>query len=212
MNPNVDTYLIDGCGRCSYYQTPQCKVHTWTEELKQLRRIVLSCGLKEEFKWSQPCYTFQNKNILIVTAFKEYTALAFFKGVLLKDVNKILVAPGKSSQSSRQIRFTNVNEIEEMEPLIKAYIFEAIEVEKADMKVRFKRNPEPIPYELQQKLDGNRVFKTAFEALTPGRQRGYILYFSIPKQSKTRTARIEKCVQKILDGEGLNDKYKSVKK
>lgn len=206
MNPEVDTYLSDGCGRCSLYQTPQCKVHNWTEELKQLRRIVLECGLQEELKWSQPCYSFKNSNILIVTAFKEYAALAFFKGVLLKDFKGILVAPGESSQSSRQARFTNVKDIIEKETILKAYIFEAIEVEKAGLKVNFKKNPEPIPEEFQKKMDEIPAFKKAFEALTPGRQRGYILHFSQPKQSKTRASRVEKYMPKILNGKGINDR------
>ena len=211
MNPKVDQYLIDGCGRCPFYRTPQCKVHNWTEEIKQLRRIVMECGLREDFKWSQPCYTFQDKNIVIVTAFKEYAALSFFKGTLLRDVKGILEAPGKSSQSARQIRFTNTEEIINLEPDLKAYIHEALEVEKAGLKVKFKKNPEPIPEELQQKLEEDMDLKMAFEALTPGRKRGYIIYFSQPKQSKTRTVRIEKCIPKILNGEGLNDKYKSRK-
>jgi uncharacterized protein YdeI (YjbR/CyaY-like superfamily) len=212
MNPKVDTYLIDGCGRCSNYQTPQCKVHTWSDELKLLRRIVLDCGLREELKWSQPCYTFRGNNILIVTAFKEYTSLTFFKGALLKDPNHILTSPGKNSQSIRQVRFTNVQEIVDMETVLKAYLFEAVEVEKAGLKVNFIKTPEPIPEELQQKLNENIVFRKAFEALTPGRQRGYTLYFSQPRQSRTRTARIEKCVQIILKGEGLNDNYRSKRK
>ncbi|MFM1875036.1 MAG: hypothetical protein RL266_773 [Bacteroidota bacterium] len=212
QDPQVDTYLIDGCGRCSYYQTPHCKVHSWTDELKQLRQIVLDCGLTEEFKWSQPCYTYQNKNILIVTAFKEYASLAFFKGTLLQDEKGILVAPGKNSQAGRQIRFTSVEDIIGMEPTLKAYIYEALEVEKGGLKANFKKNPEPIPDELQQRLDEFPDFKTAFEALTPGRQRGYIIHFSQPKQSKTRTERIEKCIPKIMNGEGLHDTYKAAKK
>ncbi len=209
MNPKVDTYLIDGCGRCSLYQTPHCKVNTWQEELTLLRKIVLDSGLQEEFKWSQPCYTFQNKNILIVTAFKGYAALAFFNGSLLKDPYNILVSPGKNSQAVRQIPFTNVQEVAEMEPFLKAYIQEAIEVNKAGLTVNFKKAPQAMPTELQEKLDKFPAFKTAFMALTPGRQRGYILHFAQPKQPKTRVARIEKCMPKILKGEGLNDHYKS---
>lgn len=210
MNPKVDTYLSEGCGRCPMYRTPQCKVHTWGDELMRLRNIVLDCGLHEDFKWSQPCYTFQNSNILLVTALKEYVAIAFFKGALLKDTNDILVAPGENSQSARLIRFTDVKDIIEMEDILRTYIFEAIEVEKAGLKIKFKKNPEPIPIELKQKLDENPALKTAFKALTPGRQRGYILHFSQPKQSKTRITRIEKCIPKIFNGEGLNDKYHSM--
>lgn len=212
MNPKVDTYLAEGCGRCSCYKTPQCKVHTWTDELSALRRIVLDCGLDEAFKWSQPCYTFENKNILLVTAFREYASIAFFKGALLKDTDKILVSPGDNSQATRQIRFANRKDIVESESIIKAYIYEAIEVEKAGLKINFKRDQKTIPVELQTKLDEDHAFKKAFEALTPGRQRGYILYFDQPKQSGTRMARIEKYIAKILNGEGLTDKYKPGKK
>ncbi len=205
MNPKVDIYLIDGCGRCKLYQTPQCKVRSWTEELKQLRRIVLDCGLEEEFKWSQPCYTFRNKNILLVTAFKEFAALALFKGALLKDSHNILVAPGESSQAVRQVRVTSVHDIIEMEPILRAYIQEAIEVEKSGLKVNFKKNPEPLPEELKGKFVELPDLKLAFEALTAGRQRGYILHFSQPKQSKTKVSRIEKCITRILNGKGLTD-------
>lgn len=206
MNPNVDEYLAIGCGRCELYNTPQCKVHHWPEELVQLRRIALECGLLEEYKWSQPCYTFQGKNVLIVTALKDYACLAFFKGVLLKDPDKLLIAPGKSSQSDRQFRFTNADDILKLESTIKAYIHEAIEVEKAGLKVNFKKNLEPIPEELLQKFEAYPDLKTAFEALTPGRQRGYILHFSAPKQSATRTSRIEKCIDKIMTGKGFHDR------
>lgn len=206
MNPKIDNYLAEGCGRCPLGGTPECKVHDWQEELVQLRRIVLDCGLTEALKWSVPCYTFQQKNILLVSAFKEFCALSFFKGVLLKDTEDILSKPGENSQSSRLLRFTNVQEVIAQEPIIKAYIHEAIEVEKAGLKVKFKKNPEPIPEELQQKLDENPALKTAFEALTPGRQRGYILYFSGAKQSKTRAARVEKYTQKILEGKGFHDR------
>jgi uncharacterized protein YdeI (YjbR/CyaY-like superfamily) len=212
MNPKIDNYLTDGCGRCPLGGTPGCKVHSWTEELKKLRKIVLDCGLTEEIKWGVPCYTFQQKNILLVSAFKEYCALSFFKGSLLSDKNNILQKPGENSQAARLFKFTSVQEILEMEAILEAYIFEAIEVEKAGLRVVFKKNPEPIPDELQQKLDEDLFLRTAFEELTPGRQRGYILYFSQPKQSRTRVARIEKCIPKILNGEGLNDRYKPVKK
>ncbi len=205
MKPTVDTYLMEGCGRCPMWRTPKCKVNTWKDELKLLRKIVLDCGLTEELKWSQPCYTFQKSNILIMAAFKEYCALAFFKGTLLKDTKDILVSPGKSSQAVRQLRFTNLNEIIELESIIKSYIYESIEVEKAGLKVQFKKKPEPIPEELQLALNKNPSFKLAFKSLTSGRQRGYIIHFSQPKQSKTRLARIEKYKQKILDGKGFFD-------
>lgn len=212
MNPNVDTYLLEGCGRCNHYQTPECKVHAWPEELVELRRIVLECGLNEEYKWSQPCYTFQGHNVLIVTAFKDYTCISFFKGVLLKDDHKILITPGQSSQSARQLRFTKVKDVLALEPLIKAYVFESIEVEKAGLKVEFKQNLEPIPEEFQQKMDEDPILKMAFEALTPGRQRGYILHFSQPKQSATRIKRIEKYASMILNGKGIHDDYRASRK
>jgi uncharacterized protein YdeI (YjbR/CyaY-like superfamily) len=206
MNNHVDLYLEEGCGRCSLYRTPQCKVHNWPEELKQLRRIVLDCGLEETYKWSQPCYMFQKKNILLVSALKEYAALAFFKGALLGDPEKILIAPGPNSQSARQIRFTSVKQIMEMESVLKAYVFEAIEVEKLGLKVRFKEELEPIPEELQQRFEDLPELRSAFESLTPGKQRGYLLHFSQPKQSKTRESRIDKSMVKIFNGKGLNDR------
>ena len=206
MNPNVDRYFIEGCGRCPLGGTPQCKVLSWQEEMKLLRTILLDCGLTEEVKWSVPCYTFQKKNIVLMSAFKEYCALGFFKGALLKDPAGILTKPGKNSQAMRQARFTTVQQVLELEPVLRACIREAIDVEKAGLKVAFKKNPEPVPGELQQKLDEDPALKTAFEALTPGRQRGYILHFSAAKQSKTRVSRIEKCIPRILAGKGFHDR------
>ena len=193
MNPKVDEFIS--------------KAKKWQEELAKLRAIVLDCQLTEELKWGKPCYTFQKSNIVIISGFKEYCALNFFKGALLKDPNGILVKPGEHTQAGRQIRFTNVREIVEMEPILKAYIYEAIEVEKARLKVNYKKTSEfIIPEEFQNKLDEIPALKTAFDALTPGRQRAYILYFSAPKQSKTRVSRVEKCMQHILNGKGLNDR------
>ena len=212
MNPKIDNYLVEGCGRCPLGGTADCKVLRWTKELEILRSIVLECGLTEQLKWGVPCYTFKNKNIALVSAFKDYAALSFFKGSLLSDTMEILTTHGENSQAIRFFKFTNVQQIIEKKAIIKAYIFEAIEVEKQGLKVEFKKNPEPIPEELQQQLKQDLLFKTAFEALTPGRQRGYIIYFSQPKQSKTRVSRIQKCTPKILNGEGLNDKYKSKEK
>src|SRR5229473_5520559 len=192
MNPKVDFYFT--------------KAKKWQEELEQLRMIVLECGLTEELKWGVPCYTFQKSNIVLIHVFKEYCALLFFKGALLNDANGILIQQTKNVQAGRQIRFTNVREIVKMKPVLKAYIYEAIEVEKAGLKVNFKKTTEfKIPEEFQNKLDEIPVLKTAFNALTPGRQRAYILYFSAPKQSKTRESRVEKCMQQILNGKGLND-------
>ena len=192
MNPKVDGYLR--------------KAKKWQKELAKLRMIILDCGLTEELKWGQPCYTFQKSNIVLIHGFKEYCALLFFKGALLKDANGILIQQTENVQAARQIRFTNVREIVEMEPILKAYIYEAIEVEKAGLKVNFKKTSEfKIPEEFQKKLDETPALKKAFAALTPGRQRGYLFYFSQPKQSKTRKSRVEKHMQQILNGKGLND-------
>src|SRR5205823_6917573 len=191
MNPKVDQYLR--------------RAKKWQKEMEKLRRISLGCGLTEESKWGKPCYTFQNSNIVLIHGFKEYCALLFMKGSLLKDAKGILVQQTENVQAARQIRFTNVREIVKIEPVLKAYIKEAIEVEKAGLEVGYKKTSEfVIPEEFQNRLDESPALKTAFGALTPGRQRGYILYFSAAKQSKTREARVETCVQQILDGKGLN--------
>jgi uncharacterized protein YdeI (YjbR/CyaY-like superfamily) len=189
MNRKVDEYLR--------------KAKKWREEMKKLRRISLDCGLTEELKWGKPCYTFQQSNIVIIQGFKEFCALLFCKGALLNDPTGILKRFGW--QAARRIPFTNVREIVEMEPILKACIHEAIEAEKAGLKVTLKKIPEPIPEELQNKLDEIPALKAAFEALMPGRQRGYILYVSGAKQSKTRESRVEKCMPQILNGKGLND-------
>ncbi|MGN7393650.1 YdeI/OmpD-associated family protein [Peribacillus frigoritolerans] len=182
------------------------KAKNWKEEYETLRNIVLDCELTEEFKWMHPCYTFEKKNIVLIHGFKEYCALLFHKGALLQDAHGLLIQQTENVQGARQIRFTNVQEIVATESILKAYIHEAIEVEKAGLEVEFKKNEEfIIPEELHNKFDDIPALKTAFEALTPGRQRAYILYFSQAKQSKTRESRIEKCMQKILDGKGLKD-------
>lgn len=191
-NPNVDAVLR--------------RALKWREELEALRTIVLDCGLTEELKWYQPCYTFQGKNIVLIHGFKEYCALLFFKGVLLRDPRGILIQQTQNVQAGRQIRFTNVREIVKMKPILKSYIQDAIEVEKSGLKVRHKETSEyKVPEEFQKKLDDNPALKTAFAALTPGRQRGYLFYFSQPKRSETREARVEKCMQQIFRGKGLND-------
>ncbi|MFF0830522.1 YdeI family protein [Brevibacillus sp. NPDC003359] len=191
-NPKVDEFLN--------------KAKKWKAEFEKLRNIVLACELTEEFKWMHPCYTFEKKNIVLIHGFKEYCALLFQKGALLKDPHGILIQQTENVQAARQIRFTNLEEIIEMESILKAYIQEAIEVEKAGLEVSLKKHEEyVIPEELQKKMDEIPTLKTAFEALTPGRQRAYILHFSTPKQSKTREARVEKCMQQILEGKGLND-------
>ena len=179
----------------------------WQEEYLMLRKIILDCGLKEELKWGVPCYTLSGKKVVLMHGFKEYCALLFHKGALLKDTDGILVQQTENVQAARQIRFTGTEEIEELEAVLKAYIFEAMEVEKAGLKVELKKTRDfDSPEELQQVLEENPEFKTAFESLTPGRQRGYILYFAAPKQSRTRVSRIEKYWDQILKGKGLNDK------
>jgi len=207
MISEVDAYLTDGCGRCKYYKTAQCKVHQWTPELKALRRIVLDCGLKEELKWSQPCYTYQSKNILIISAFKKYCALNFFKGALLKDREKILTKPTNNTGESRQLRFTDIKRIEELEILLRAYILEAVEIEKSGKQVpRSKPEELPFPQELLVKFNEDKTFKEAFEALTTGRQKSYLIHFNSAIQPATRVSRIEKCIPKILEGLGFNDR------
>lgn len=192
MNDKVDIYLS--------------KVKNWREELVALRTIILDCGLIEELKWGKPCYTVNNHNVAILQGFKEYCALMFFKGALLQDKNGILTKPGENTQAGRLIRFTNVQEIEAMRLVLKAYTNEATTVEQAGLKVKFKEVTEfPLPQELQSVLDKDPTLKTAFNALTPGRQKGYLLYFSAAKQSKTRQLRIEKCLPLILKGKGLHD-------
>lgn len=192
MNPKVDFYFE--------------KSKKWPAELRQLRKIVLGCMLTEELKWGSPCYTFEKANIVLIHEFKEYCALLFFKGSLLNDSQGILVQQTKNVQAARQARFTNVREITSRASILKAYIYEAIEVEKAGLKVDPKKTTEyVVPEEFQNKLETTPALKIAFESLTPGRQRAYLLHFSAPKQSKTRASRIEKSIQQILNGKGLND-------
>jgi uncharacterized protein YdeI (YjbR/CyaY-like superfamily) len=192
LNPKVDAFLS--------------REKKWPEEFKKLREIILDCDLIEELKWGVPCYTFEKKNIVLMHGFKDYCAILFPKGALLKDPDHILIIQTENVQAARQVRFTNVQQIELLEPILKAYIQEAIEVEKAGLKVEFKKTEAfNIPEELLEYLDEMPDFKSAFEALTPGRQRAYLLYFSAPKQSKTRVARIEKSIQPIFNGKGLND-------
>jgi uncharacterized protein YdeI (YjbR/CyaY-like superfamily) len=190
-NPKVDAY-IDQAER-------------WREETKELRALALACGLTEELKWGKPCYMLGEANVVIIQGFKEYCALMFCKGALLKDRQGILKKPGESSQAARQIRFSNVGELRKLKPAIRAYVEEAVAAQRAGREVVFKQHPEPVPPELQAKLDRNPVFKAAFEALTPGRQRGYILYISGAKQSATREARVQRCTPRILERRGLND-------
>ena len=178
----------------------------WQPEMELLRQLLLDCGLTEEFKWRTPCYCFKGNNVVLIASFKAFCALSFLKGSLLQDTNGMLVQPGENSQAVRFFKFTNVSEIKELKPILKNYIYEAIEVEKAGLKVAFKSNTEiELVEELKAILDENLALKTAFESLTPGRQRAYNLFFEAAKQSKTRVTRIEKYIPRILDGKGIND-------
>ena len=191
MNPEVESFFQEA--------------NKWQQEFKQLRAIALDCQLSEVLKWRSPCYTLGKSNIVILQGFKDYCALMFFKGALLKDPEDVLIPPG-NSQAARQVRFTDAAEIAAMEPVLKAYIREAIELEKAGLKVDLKKTKDfPIPEELQSKLDVDPSLKSAFEALTPGRQRAYLHYFSGAKRSETRLSRIEKYRGHIINGKGLND-------
>lgn len=191
-NPKVDAFLK--------------KPRPWREEFTALREIILACPLTEELKWGWPCYTSENKNIVLIHGFKEYCAILFFKGALLKDPKDLLVIQTENVQSTRQIRFTSVGEIKRMKTTLKAYILEAMEVEKAGLRVPLKKTSEyKVPEEFQSRLDSMPALRKAFGALTPGRQRAYLLYFSAPKQSKTRESRVEKSIKRILAGKGLND-------
>ena len=192
MNPKVDFY---------FYEAKK-----WQKEQEELREIALDCQLTEELKWGTPCYTFQNSNIVLIHAFKDYCALLFFKGALLSDTDGILIQQSKNVQAARQIRFTNLQQIKDQKSILKTYIYQAIEVEKAGLKVKLKKTKEfEVAAEFKKKLDQDSKLEAAFKALTPGRQRAYLLHFSSPKQSKTRESRIEKAIAPILEGKGLND-------
>lgn len=206
MNQTAETYFTTGCGRCAKGGTPACKVNTWAAELAALRVLVLEAGLTEECKWGVPCYTFQNGNVVIIHSFKEYCGLLFFKGALLKDAKGILIQQTENVQAARQLRFTNAQDVAALKSTIQAYLQEAIAVEKAGLKVSMKPTAEfAVPEEFQAKLDASPTLKTAFGALTPGRQRAYLLHFAAAKQAKTREARIQKCIPQILNGKGLLD-------
>ena len=199
----VDKYLIEGCGRCKLHATPECKVHRWHEELLMLRSIALDCGLTEELKWGVPCYTIESKNICIIAAFKNNCTISFFKGVLMEDVHHLLQKPGEQSNQGRLIRFTDKEYLIEHIGAISDYIMQAIEIEKAGIKI-----PKPstqdfaLPEELQEALSNDMRLHKAFQSLTPGRKRAYCLHISSAKQSSTRIARIEKCYENIMRGKG----------
>lgn len=195
MNPKVDFYFDEA--------------KKWQKEQEELREIALECQLTEELKWGTPCYTFQNSNIVLIHSFKEYCALLFFKGALLSDTDGILIQQSKNVQAARQIRFTNLQEIKDQKFILKTYIYQAIEVEKSGLKVKLKKTKEfEVAEEFQKKLNQDSKLEAAFKALTPGRQRAYLLHFSSPKQSKTKESRVEKAIDQILEGKGLNDDFK----
>lgn len=194
MNPKVDTFLS--------------RAKKWQDEMTQLRAIILDCALTEELKWGKPCYQLEGRNVVLIHGFKEYCALLFFKGALLKDPKRVLIQQTENVQAARQVRFTNLQDILKLKATLKAYVKEAIAAEKAGLEVTYKKTSEfKMPEEFQNKLNKNSALEKAFAALTPGRQRAYLLHFSAPKQSQTREARIEKCTPQILEGKGLNDDY-----
>lgn len=206
MNPQVDAYIAAGCGRCPLGGTPQCKVHTWTNELEALRTILLNSGLTEELKWKVPCYTYEKNNVAILGAFKAYCVVSFLKGALLKDLQGLLEKPGENTQGARVMKFTTTQQVKPQTVALKDFIQQAIDLEKAGLKVDYdKHQTLTYPEEFQEKLQNHPTLKAAFEALTPGRRRAYHLFFSAPKQAKTRTARVEKCIPQILQGKGLHD-------
>ena len=208
MSQKVKAFLKDGCGRCKYYKTAQCKVRQWNEVLASLLAILDTTLLEPTKKWSQPCYTYKEKNVLIVSAFKDYAFISFFKGSLLADKKKMLNSPGDNSQATRQLRYTSVEQVRNEVTIIEQYIQEAVLLEERGTKVVYKKNNEPLPEELRVALDSDQELHEAFYALTPGRQRSYLINITQAKQSATRIERIKKARPKILKGEGLNEGYK----
>ncbi len=203
---DVDSFLVDGCGRCEHYRTPSCKVHLWTEPLKALRALLLASELTEEMKWGSPCYTFDGKNVIMLVAFRDRCGLSFLKGALLTDEDGLLVQPGPSTQAGRELRFTSVEEVHAQREVARRFIAEAIRIEKEGRRVERDPSPEPMPEELQAALDADPTLKAAFEALTPGRQRSYVLHVSGAKQAATRASRAARCAPKILSGKGFNER------
>ncbi|MCA8920796.1 MAG: YdeI/OmpD-associated family protein [Planctomycetes bacterium] len=204
---SVDDYLGSGCGRCTLFETPECKVHAWQEALRSLRKLALESGLTEAVKWSQPCYTFQGKNVAMIMAFKESAALSFFKGALLRDPQRVLELPGENSHAGRVIRFKSAKQIAKLRPVLETLLAEAIEVERAGREVPPRSSARSaVPDEVLQVFAEDPALEQAFKALTPGRQRGYLIYVSGAKQAKTRTSRILKHRQQILEGKGLHDR------
>jgi uncharacterized protein YdeI (YjbR/CyaY-like superfamily) len=211
MNSTVENYLINGCGRCAFYASVNCKVRNFQAELELLRQILLQTELKEEVKWGQPCYSYKGKNVVMIVTLKSACCLSFFKGALLKDPENLLVKPGAHSQSDRLLKFSKVQEILDNRKRIDSFIAQGIELEQNNIKFTFEQNPEPIPQELLDALACDAELSRAFYGLPKGKQRGYILYFSQAKSSKSKLSRIEKSIPKILNGEGLHDIYGSKK-
>lgn len=205
-NPAVDEYLAEGCGRCDLVGTPACKVNTWRDGLTRLRDIVLDTPLTEDRKWGAPCYTWDGHNVVMIGAFKNNYVLSFMKGALLKDPHDLLEAPGEHTQSGRVIRFTDADRVTALAPVLKDYLLEAIDIEKAGLSVAFKSTDDyDVPIELQEAMDHDPDLRDAFEALTPGRQRSYLIHIGSAKQAKTRVNRVEKCREKIFSGKGFNE-------
>lgn len=206
MNPGVDAYFRLGCGRCPLGGTPDCKALSWTEPMAELRRILLACGLTEEIKWGAPCYTWEGANVAMMGALKGHCVVSFFKGALLEDPRGLLVRPGDASQAARQARFTLADQVLAMESDLAAFITQAIEVQRSGRKVQLKSIEEhPVPEEWARRLEASPDLKAAFERLTPGRRRGYLLHFGQPKQAATRESRMDRCLAKIMAGKGLMD-------
>lgn len=208
MNSNnaAQNYFDEGCGRCAFHATPQCKVNTWKKELALLRKIAQESGLQEVVKWGAACYTFEQRNVIMLGAFKQYCVMSFFKGALLKDPDKLLQKAGEQSQATRVARFTNVKDIQRAASILKSYLQEAIDLEKANAKVVLKKIEEyEIPEALQKAFAASPALKEAFNQLTPGRRRGYLLHFSQPKKLQTSIDRVNKCTARILAGKGLDD-------
>lgn len=205
-NTSVDSYLAEGCGRCDRFRMPSCKVHTWAEALAALRDLLRTSALTEEVKWGQPCYTLGGKNVVMIAAFDDSCALSFFKGILLTDPDGLLERPGPNSHAGRLFRFTSVEEVAARRALAAQFVEEAIALERSGARVPTRERSEPMPDELQEALDAHPRVQAAFDALTPGRRRSYVLHVSGAKQSKTRAARAERCIPKILAGKGFHER------
>jgi uncharacterized protein YdeI (YjbR/CyaY-like superfamily) len=203
-NTSVESYLAEGCGRCEHYQTPQCKVHLWTEELLALREILRSSGLEETMKWGSPCYTFDGKNVAMMGSFRDYCSISFFKGVLLEDPNGVLEAPGPNSRHARLLKFRSLDDVEQLASQALNFLNQAVEIQKKGLKVD-TAEVEPLPDELEARLLSEDGLWEAYEALTPGRQRSFVLHVSGAKNPETRVRRAEKCVPKIWAGKGFNE-------